>query len=53
MTPERQDHLKACLQEAASILYEETTQQMQNLEDLERVVLPHLLTQVGPEIGNL
>jgi hypothetical protein len=52
MTPEQQDRLKACLQEAANILYEETTQEMQNLEDIERVVRDHLLNAVGPEIGH-
>lgn len=52
MTPEQKDRLKACLQEAANILYEETTQEMQNLEDIERVVRDHLLNAVGPEIGH-
>jgi microcompartment protein CcmL/EutN len=41
MTPE-QARLKACLQAAASILYEE----------IEQVVRNHLLHQVEPEIGN-
>ncbi len=52
MTPEQQERLKVCLQEAASILYAETEQEMQNLEDIERVVRDHLLNQVGPEIGH-
>lgn len=52
MTPEQQARLKVCLQEAASILYEETEQKPKSLEEIERVVRNHLLHQVGPEIGN-
>lgn len=52
MTPEQQERLNACIREAASILYEATEQQMQNLEDIERVVRNHLLQEVGPEIGH-
>lgn len=52
MTPEQQDRLKACLQEAASILYEDTEQKPETLEEIERVVRNHLLHQVGPEIGH-
>jgi hypothetical protein len=52
MTPEKLERLKACLKEAANILYEETTEEMHSLEDIERVVRHHLLAQVGPEIGH-
>ncbi len=52
MKPEKLERLKACLKEAASILYEETTEEMHNLEDVERVVRQHLVEQVGPEIGH-
>lgn len=52
MAPEKLERLKACLQEAASILYEETTEQMHNLEDIEKAIRQHLLGQVGSEIGH-
>jgi tagatose-1,6-bisphosphate aldolase non-catalytic subunit AgaZ/GatZ len=52
MTPEQQARLDACLEEAARILYADTTEEMQTLEDIERVVRGHLLNKVGPEIGH-
>lgn len=52
MTPEKLERLKACLKEAANILYEDTTEEMHSLEDIERVVRHHLLDRVGPEIGH-
>jgi hypothetical protein len=52
MTPEKLERLKACLKEAANILYEQTTEEMHSLEEIERVVRHHLLDQVGPEIGH-
>lgn len=52
MTPEKLARLKACLKEAASILYEETTEEMHTLEDIEKVVRQHWLEQVGPEVGH-
>jgi hypothetical protein len=52
MTPEQQERLKACLQEAASILYEVTEPKPETLEAIEGAVRDHLLNQVGPEIGN-
>jgi hypothetical protein len=52
MTPEQQARLDACLEEVAGILYADTIEEMQTLEDIERVVRGHLLEKVGPGIGH-
>lgn len=53
MTPEQQERLEACLEEAAHILYEDTPQvELQTLEGIERAVRGHLLKQVGPQLGH-
>ncbi|MGG6269848.1 hypothetical protein ACQ4M3_35045 [Leptolyngbya sp. AN03gr2] len=52
MTPDQQARLKACIREAASILYEAREQEMQSLEDIERTVREQVLKEVAPEIGN-
>jgi hypothetical protein len=51
MPPEQQARLKACIREAASILYEAREQEMQTLEDIERTVREQVLREVAPEIG--
>jgi ornithine cyclodeaminase/alanine dehydrogenase-like protein (mu-crystallin family) len=51
MTPEQQARLKACIREAASILYEAREQEMHSLEDIERTVREQVLREVSPEIG--
>ena len=51
MTPEQQARLKACIREAASILYEARAEEMQTLEDIERTVRAQVLSEVAPEIG--
>ena len=52
MTPDQQARLKACIREAASILYEAREQEMQTLEEIERTVREQVLQEVAPEIGN-
>lgn len=53
MDVQKQERLKACLQEAAQILYDETDPSaIQDLEGIETAVRQHLLEQVGPEIGH-
>jgi ornithine cyclodeaminase/alanine dehydrogenase-like protein (mu-crystallin family) len=52
MTPDQQARLKACIREAASILYEAREQEMQTLEEIERTVREQVLKEVAPEIGN-
>lgn len=52
MTPEKLQRLQACLEEAASILYEETpASELQNLESIEKAVRAHLLERVGPNVA--
>jgi ornithine cyclodeaminase/alanine dehydrogenase-like protein (mu-crystallin family) len=52
MTPDQQARLKACIREAASILYEAREQEMQTLAEIERTVREQVLKEVAPEIGN-
>lgn len=52
MTPEQQARLKACIREAATILYEAREHEMQTLEEIERTVREQVLKEVAPEIGN-
>ena len=52
MTQEKQARLQACLQELASILYEETNPaQLNNLESIEKTVRSQILEQVSPQIA--
>jgi hypothetical protein len=53
MDADKQERLKACLQEAAEILYSESDpSKMQDLEGIEKTVRHHLLEFVGPEMGH-
>lgn len=52
MTPDQQARLKACIREAAGILYEAREHEMQTLEEIERTVREQVLKEVAPEIGN-
>ncbi len=53
MDAQKQERLKACLQEVAQILYDESEPSaIQDLEGIEKTVQVHLLTQVGPELGH-
>jgi len=52
MNPEKLQRLQACLEEAASILYEETPKsELQDLESIEKAVRAHLLDRVGPQVA--
>jgi hypothetical protein len=52
MTPEKQERLKACLQELAAELYEETNQsELSDLESLEKTVRTQMLEYVSPQIA--
>jgi hypothetical protein len=52
MNPEKQARLQACLQELASILYEETNPaELTNLESIEKTVRTQMLEQVSPKIA--
>jgi hypothetical protein len=52
MTPEKQERLKICLQELATLLYEETDHsKLNNLESIEKTVRSVILEQVSPNIA--
>lgn len=52
MNPEKQERLKACLQELATLLYEETDKsELTDLESIEKTVRQQMLEHVGPEIA--
>ena len=52
MTPEKQARLQACLQELATILYEETNPtELKNLESIEKIVRQQMLKHVSPQIA--
>jgi hypothetical protein len=52
MTPEQQKRLQACLQELATILYEQTDKsQLTDLESIEKTVRTQMLEQVSPQIA--
>lgn len=52
MTPEKQERLKACLQDLATLLYEETDKsELTDLESIEKTVRQQMLEHVGPEIA--
>ena len=52
MNRDKQQRLDACLREAAQILYEETpSDELQDLESIEKAVRARLLESVGPPIA--
>lgn len=52
MTPEKQARLKACIQEIAAILYEETNaKELMTLESIEKTVRHQMLEHVSPQIA--
>lgn len=52
MTPEKQERLKVCLQELATLLYEETDKsKLNDLENIEKTVRSVILEQVSPNIA--
>lgn len=52
MTPEKQARLQACLQELATILYEETNPtELKNLESIEKIVRQQMLEHISPQIA--
>lgn len=52
MKPEKLQRRNACLQEAASILYEETpSEELLDKDAIEKAVRRHCLEQVGPQIA--
>lgn len=52
MTPEKQKRLKVCLQELATLLYEETDKsKLNDLESIEKTVRSVMLEQVSPNIA--
>jgi hypothetical protein len=52
MSPEKQKRLKVCLQEIATLLYEETDHsKLNDLESIEKTVRSVILEQVSPNIA--
>jgi hypothetical protein len=52
MNQERQERLKACLQELAALLYEEADpSKLSDLESIEKTVRSQILEHVSPEIA--
>jgi hypothetical protein len=52
MNQERQERLKACIQELATLLYEEADQsKLTDLEGIEKTVRSQILEHVSPEIA--
>ena len=52
MNPEKQERLQACLQELATLLYEQTDKsELTNLESIEKSVRQQMLEHVSPEVG--
>jgi hypothetical protein len=52
VTPEKQKRLKVCLQELATLLYEETDKsKLNDLESIEKTVRSVMLEQVSPNIA--
>ncbi|MEO1125468.1 MAG: hypothetical protein AAFX95_15425 [Cyanobacteria bacterium J06639_16] len=53
MDAQKQERLKACLQEVAEILYDESEPAaIQDLEGIEKTIRGHLLEHVGPALGH-
>jgi hypothetical protein len=52
MNEDKQERLKACLKELATLLYEEADKsQLTNLEGIEKTVRAQVLEYVSPEIA--
>ncbi len=52
MTPEKQELCQACLQELATLLYEEADKnQIKDLESIEKTVRQQILERVSPKIA--
>jgi hypothetical protein len=52
MNQDKQDRLKACLQELSALLYEEADKsQLTDLEGIEKTVRSQVLEYVSPEIA--
>lgn len=52
MNPEKQERLQACLQELATLLYEQTEKsELTNLESIEKTVRQQMLEHVSPQIA--
>jgi len=52
MTPDKQERIKACIQELAALLYEETDKsKLIDLEGIEKTVRRQILEQVSPDIA--
>lgn len=52
MTPDKQERIKACIQELAALLYEETDKsKLIDLAGIEKTVRRQILEQVSPDIA--
>jgi hypothetical protein len=52
MTPDKQERIEACIQELATLLYEEADKsQLLNLESIEKTVRRQMLKHVSPNIA--
>lgn len=52
MTPDKQERIKACIQELAALLDEETDKsKLIDLESIEKTVRRQILEQVSPDIA--
>jgi hypothetical protein len=52
MTTDKQERIKACLQELATLLYEQADHsKLTDLESIEKTVRSQILEQVSPEIA--
>jgi hypothetical protein len=52
MTPDKQERIKACLRELATLLYSEADKsKLTDLEGIEKTVRSQILEHVGPEIA--
>ena len=52
MNTDKQERIEACIQELASLLYEETDKsQLTDLEGIEKTVRRQILERVSPEIA--
>lgn len=52
MSPEKQERLQACLQELATLLYEQIDKSdLSNLESIEKIVRQQMLEHVSPQIA--
>jgi hypothetical protein len=52
MNPEKASRLNACIQEIATILYEETSgKELLTLEDIEKTVRNQMLKHVSPNVA--